>query len=367
MYLSIDWWALGILCFFLPLTWLIKKFFFTNHQKPSVAFSQVKNFEKLPSNWKVKLAAIPKWLYLTALTCFLFAFIDPHFVSTKDLSKQQMVNGKRTTIPTEGIALYLVLDQSGSMAQKVLTRSSDGNRLYMPKIDLLKTLTEQFIHDHSNDLIGLISFARVPRVLVPLTLDQSILIDELNQLKVVTNPENDGTALGYALFKAANLITATRHYANELSLDGTTQYDIKSAIIVAVTDGMQDPSHLDKGNRLRTLELDEAAQFAKSQNIRLYIVNIDPIFATEEFAPHRRQLQTITQLTGGQFYLANEGQDLQQIYKNINALEKGKIPQLAVPSENIRRFSFYPYLIAAGLICFLAACLLDSIYFRVIP
>ncbi len=367
MHLSIDWWALSVLGLFLPLIVLFKQFFSANNQTPSAAFSQVKNFEKLISHGRVKYVFLPKTLYFTALTCFLLAFIDPHFNSVIDLSDQQVNKGKRATIPTEGIALYLVLDQSGSMAKKVLTRSSEGSRVLMPKIDLLKSFTEKFIQEHGNDLIGLISFARVPRVLVPLTLDQSILINALKKLKVVTDPKEDGTALGYSIFKAANLIAATRHYAQELSLQGPSQYNIKEAVIVAVTDGMQDPSHLDKGNRLRTMELEEAASYVKSQHIRLYVVNIDPIFGTEEFAPHRRQLQKITQLTEGQFYLANEGQDLQQIYDNINALEKSKIPQQAIPIQSQRIFSFYPYLIAAGLILFLAACLLDSVYFKVIP
>jgi Ca-activated chloride channel family protein len=364
MHLSIDWWASLILFLTLILLTLIKKKFGAKNQIPTTAFSQVKKFENCPSNWRVRLISLPKWLYTSALIFFLLAFIDPHFVIKKDFSNQ---NKKNVTIPTEGIALYLVLDQSGSMSQKVLTQSTEGNRVSMPKIDLLKKFTMPFIQEHADDLIGLTAFARVPRVLVPLTLDQPLLIDELQKIQVVTNSNDDGTALGYALFKAANLITATRHYASELNQQQKNQYDIKSAVIVAVTDGMQNPSYLDKGNRLRTMELDEAANYAKSQNIRLYIVNIDPTFATEEFAPHRRQLQTITQLTGGQFYLADDTQSLQQIYNHINALEKGKIPQFVLPIVSMRYFSFYPYLIFVGLICFLAACFLDSIFFRKVP
>lgn len=367
MHLTIDWWSLGILALFLPFIALIKKFFFANTQTPSLAFSQVKELDKITPNWRVRFASLPKWLYFATLACFLLAFIDPHLVTSKNFSDPESQTGKRTTIPTEGTALYLALDQSGSMAQKVLTRSSDGSRLYMPKIDLLKKFTGQFIRERRNDLIGLMAFARLSRTLVPLTLDQKRLIDVLDELKVVTNPKEDGTAIGYAIFKAANLITATRHYADELNQQGVSQYDIKSAVIIVITDGMQDPSNLDKGNRLRTMELDEAANYAKSQNIRLYVVNIDPAFATEEYAPHRRQLQKITQLTGGQFYLANEGQDLQQIYNSINVLEKGKVPQMAISVIDIRLFSFYPYLIALGLICFLVACILDSIYFKVCP
>lgn len=367
MHFTVDWLALGLLCLFVPPLFLIYKFFLAGALPPSLAFSHLKYFEKIPTSLRVKWAWLPRGLYLSSLACLLLAFIDPHFISSQEEAAAPSILEKRLVIPTEGIALYLVLDQSGSMAQKVLTRSSTGSRLYIPKMDLLKQVTSQLIQERSNDLIGLISFARIPRVLVPLTLDQQTLIDALQKLNVVSNSKEDGTAIGYAIFKAANLITATRHYATELNQQGISQYDIKSALILVVTDGMQDPSQLDVGNRLRTMELEEAADYAKSQNIHLYVVNIDPAFATEEYAPHRRQLQSITELTGGQFYLVNDNQDLGQIYKQINTLEKSQIPQFTIPAIEIRHFSLYPYLIALGLCFFLTASLLNALYFKPIP
>lgn len=366
MHFSIDWQALIIICFVLPLVRLIETFFFPKNQIPSAAFSQVNIFEKISPGRRVKLAFMPKYLYLMALICFLLALVDPHFeFSQKNLTQKSPEHP--ITVSVEGLAIYLVLDRSGSMNQKVFSKSRDGKNISIPKIDLLKQFTEKFIREHSNDLIGIISFARVPRILVPLTLDQSILLHELEKIKVVTDPNEDGTALGYAIFKAANLIAATRHFAEELNSQGNHQYDIQKGVIIAITDGMQDPSHLDEGNRLRTMGLDEAAEYVKKQDIRLYIVNIDPIFSTEEFAPHRRQLQSITQLTGGQFYLADEGQNLQEIYNHINALEKSNIPLSVIPDQKIRYFSFYPYLTFAGLIFFLVACILESTYLKLFP
>lgn len=355
MHLSIDWWALGLLGLALPLCVLIKKLFLSNNQTPSLAFSQVKIFEKIPDSWRVKWINLPKWFYAAALFLFLLAFIDPHLSSTQEFPKAA------ASLPAEGIAMYVVLDQSGSMAQKTSSRSSTS------KMDLLKKVTAQFIKKQAGDLIGLIAFARIPHILAPLTLDQSLLIDELNELQVVKDPQEDGTALGYALFKAANLISATRHYAEEQNQQDKASFEIKSAVIVGVTDGIHNPSYLDKGNRLRTMELDEVAQYAKSQKIRLYIINIDPALAKEEFAPHRRQLQSVTALTGGEFFLVNDAQDLEQIYAKIGALEKSQIPQSAVPLMTQRVLSFYPYLIFIGLLCFLAGCILSTVYFRKIP
>ncbi len=184
--------------------------------------------------------------------------------------------------------------------------------------------------------------------------------------------------MGYAIFKTANLLTATRHFAQELKEKGQPAYDIKSATIVLVTDGLQDPSPLDKGNRLRTIELDDAAAYAKSQGIRLYLINIDPQISTSQFAPHRRQMQRITELTGGQLYLLNEPQELQQIYAAIDQLEKGSIQiegtsktSTEAKSELMKthydRFSLSPFLIAIGLLSLFSAIILETTWLRRVP
>lgn len=366
MHITIDWTAFFVLTAALALFYFLFKRRFFDFPKPSIAFSNLEALLETDS-WRTRYINLPRRLYQGAIALFLLAILDPHFVAKQGRVIAENQNA-RTAIPTEGIAIYLVLDQSGSMAQKVSIINADGNRQSLPKIDLLKQVTAPFILHRPNDLIGMIAFARVPKVLVPLTLDQQTLIRQLQRLQVVQNQDEDGTAMGYAIFKAANLIAATRHYAQELNQTGTsTQYEIKSAIIVVVTDGLQDPSALDRGNKLRTMELDDAAEYAKEQNVRVYIINIDPSFSAEEYAPHRRQMEAITHLTGGQFYLTDDNRGLKEIYASINALEKGKIPQTAPPLAEIRTFSFYPWLIAAGLFLFFAALLLKAFIFRSIP
>ena len=184
--------------------------------------------------------------------------------------------------------------------------------------------------------------------------------------------DEDGTAIGYAIYKTANLLAATRHFANDLQQQGRPPYTIKSAVIIVVTDGFQDPSRLDQGNRLRTLELDDAAAYAKSQNIRLYVVNIDPALSTAQYAPQRRQLQKITTLTGGNFYLVNDNQALQDIYADIDRLEKGKITQEASiqardQKSTFNRFSLYPFFLVLGMICLFSSLFLESSLLRRIP
>lgn len=368
MHFSIDFFAFGILFTGLLTAGLLKHFVFRHTRSPSFAFSRLKDLKL--SSWRSRLAAYPRKLHLAALLFFMAAFIDPHFLYLKTPISDQ--NRKPLhELPTEGIAIYLALDQSGSMAELVKATDDQGNSVRIPKINLLKQVTKQFILAHPSDLIGIAAFARVPRILVPLTLDQSTLLKQLDQIQVVSNPQEDGTAIGYAIFKTANLIAATRHFANDLQQQGRPPYTIKSAVIIVVTDGFQDPSRLDYGNRLRTLELDDAAAYAKSVGVHLYVVNIDPALATSKYAPQRRQLQTITGITGGKFYLVDDSNDLQAIYDDISRLEKGAINREAKLHETresaFTRFSLYPFLIALGLCCLFSSLMLESIFLREVP
>lgn len=370
MHFAIDYIATGILLGSLLLIVLYKIFFSSQRVSPSLAFSRLKDLKF--TTWRSRFASTPTQLHYAALACLMLAFIDPHFLFPKSSTSDKQ-NLPSHEVPTEGIAIYLVLDQSGSMAESVeATSFESGKKESIPKINLLKKVTQQFILSHPSDLIGLVSFARVPRVLVPLTLDQDTLIKHLNQIQVAKNSGEDGTAIGYAIYKTANLLSATRHFADDVQQGLRPPYTIKSAVIIVVTDGFQDPSLLDKGNRLRTMELDDAAAYAKEQNIRLYVVNIDPALSTAQYAPQRRQLQKITTLTGGQFYLVSDAQALQDIFTRIDQLEKGSISQ----EEHLKtldtksaytRISLYPFFIFLGLGCLFLSLFLDSTLLRRIP
>lgn len=334
---------------------------------PSLSFSQVNKLHF--SSWKSQWIAYLPFLQYAALLFFLLAFIDPHIEGSRAPSSTETSTTSQQW-PTEGIAIYLDLDQSGSMSETVTATNAEGVKQTVQKMTLLKQVTTQFIKDHPSDLMGLVSFARIPKVLVPLTLDREALLNQLNQLQVVKKSEQDGTGIGYAIYKTAQLITATRHFSQEANLQQKPPYTIKSAVIIVVTDGFQDPNRLDQGNKLRTMELDDAAAFAKQQGIHLYVINIDPNFSSAQFTPHRRQLKAITEMTGGKFFLVGESQSLQEIYQSINELEKSKILRKVVPEgrqDVYRRFSFYPFLIMLGLACLISSLLLDFYLLRRVP
>jgi len=361
---AIDYTAAAILSGALVILGVLKMIGISSHPFPYFKFSQLNRFKD--HSWKMRFLFLPTKLHYIAVGSLMLAFIDPHLRFPR--SPDAFV--PPTTIPTEGIGIYLVLDQSGSMIEPIVT-TENGQRETLSKIDFLKQVTEQFIQKHSSDLMGIVSFARTSHVLAPLTLDQETLLSTLQSLQVVENPDEDGTAMGYAIFKTAHLIAATRHFAQELRQEGKPAYDMKNAIIVVVTDGLQNPSVLDRGNRLRTIELDEAAAYTKEENIRLYVVNIDSRLSGADFAPQRRQLQAVTTSTGGDFYLVSQSQNLSSIYQAIDQLEKGELPQPILnssdPKASYERFSFYPIFLIISLLCLLGALFFESFILKASP
>jgi Ca-activated chloride channel family protein len=355
--------AAGILFYFL---WKWKRHFISPH----LYFSNVKAFEG--SSRKARWAELPKGLLFLSLFSFGLAFLDPRLLIEKPVDPSDQ---SRKT-PTEGIAIYLVLDQSGSMVETVFSERGS-----IRKVDLLKEMTKKFVEGdpktglkgRPNDLIGLIAFARGAHVLSPLTLDHAAILSELSTFAPIGQMDQDGTSIGYAIFKTANMISATKHYAQELVEKGEPAYTIKNTVMILITDGMQDPNPLDKGKRLRNMDVPEAAAYTKEQGIRLYIVNVEPKLGMEEFAPYRHIMQRAAELTGGKFYLVDSNTNLEKIYHDIDTLEKSNLPesQQSLNKDQrpdlYRRVPFYPYLAGIGLFFLLAALALESTILRKVP
>lgn len=320
----------------------------------------------------------PRFLLWIALTAFAAAFVHPRVLIDKTWLEADKTS-ERINAPVEGIAIYFVLDQSGSMKEEVPVTIA-GRAQFLSKIDLLKQVTSRFIKGdpqfnlkgRPNDLIGLIFFARGAHVLAPLTLDHEAVLKSLDQFNPVQDRDQDGTSIGYAIFKTVNLIAATRHYAQELVEKGEQAYEIKTSVIILVTDGLQDPNPLDKGKRLRNMDVPEAAAYAKKADVRLYIVNVEPKLSTEEFAPYQHIMQRAAESTQGKFYMVDSTTNLEQIYRDIDQLEKSVIgTQEEIDKDQrpdlYKRIVFYPYLIAVGLCCLFIYVMLETIFVRRIP
>jgi len=347
---------------------------------PHVAFSLP---AQLAASGKITLRqrwhCLPLAAQWLALIFFAFALCDLRIATAPQ--NNQLVAQNLTAAPIEGVALYLLLDQSGSMSEKVLVRDVEGNSMYIPKIQLLKQVTRSLVIGDSrsgleglhSDMVGIIALARSARVILPLTLDQGAILNTIEQLQVLTDKGSAGTVIGYAIFKGASLIAATRHYAQEMVVKGSEPYTLRDAAMIVVTDGFQDPNPLDSDKELRNIPLMQAAEYARSQGVRLYIVGIDPQMAQERFVAERRLMERVTAAAQGRLFLLEEGGSIKQLYREIQRLEKSRWYGLAVEAneENKQEGSvgrqlhpIYMYLVAIGMAFLAAAILLETLLLR---
>lgn len=347
--MSIDYYILPLALLFAALFWFLKKRK-AKFQKGVFYFSELKDLITPETSSKVQFAWIPKALIGLSAALFMLAFIDPHsFVPRAH-------EGESRQDPVEGKIFFLVVDQSGSMREDASLSES--------KLDLMKREVSQFITARPQDLIGLISFARTAQILSPPTFDHANLLKEMASLETVPSPDLDGTSIGYAIFKAANLISSLKEQAAELGT--SAPYQIKGSFIVLVTDGLQDPNPLDKENPFRSMELSQAAAYAKEKKVKVYIINIEPKLSSAKFLPNLREMRKITELTGGEFYHTGSTEDLGDFVAKINQLESSKIfdnPDASRAPTLFKKISYFSSLLIGAALLFFAGVFLRETYF----
>ena len=219
----------------------------------------------------------------------------------------------------EGIDILLVLDISESM------RAEDfegANRIQTAK-SVINAMLEKKLADRENDRIGLVVFAGESFTLCPLTLDYTVLVELLNDVKI--GQLEDGTAIGDAL------TTATRRLRVSQS---------KTKIVILLTDGE---------NNAGSIEPNTAASLAESFGIKVYTIGMGSEggaripYADTTFGKRYREVLTyldedtlkqIADITDGTYFRATDTQSLQQTYAEIDRFEK---TEFAVTSTIVRK------------------------------
>ncbi|GAB4231523.1 MAG: hypothetical protein Tsb0021_09980 [Chlamydiales bacterium] len=361
MNFAIDTTAFILILFFLLSLFFLSRYL-SKQPDPTYLFPLLYDLSLTGDSFRASLRNIPKWLKNASLVFFLVAFLDPH-----DQIPSQEIK-PAPPLPRKGIALYFVIDHSGSMAKKVIHTESNEKVSFASKLEILKNVTDSFILRRPQDLIGLVAFARTPTIISPLTLDHQTLMDLLGSIKIVPK-EADGTAIGYAIFKTANVIAATRHYAQDLPSQDPLPYTIKDSAIILVTDGFQSLHPEDIQNRLRAIGIEEAARYALSVNVKLYLISLDPAIQSPSFTPQRNLLKRSAEITGGKFFFSDDAGDLERIYNEIDQMEESILPPTFKPyvPPPQRTFSYYPYLIFLGILSLFIGLILEKTVLKRIP
>jgi Ca-activated chloride channel family protein len=256
---------------------------------PSLGFAK-----SLPGTWRTRFQRVPEWMIYAGLVFSIIACARPRTILKGEEARAR------------GIDIMIAIDTSGSM------RALDFNP--KDRMTVAKQATKTFISHRQFDRIGLVAFAGVAVLQCPLTLDYGALLDFLDQVDVgVTTTEN--TAIGTAIATAANHLKKST---------------AKSKIIVLVTDGRNNSGEIDPMT---------AAQAAAGLNIRIYTIGVGirgnsviPVDTAwgRQLVPIQEDLdepalEEIARTTGGRYYRAASTKEFDEIFGEIDKLEKSDI------------------------------------------
>ena len=201
----------------------------------------------------------------------------------------------------DGLDIVLAIDISESM----LEQDFSPNR-----IEVAKKVAIDFVKGRKFDRIGLVVYAGEALTLCPPTTDYKLLISKIENITTKLSIQ-DGTAIGVGLG------TAVTRLRNEQR---------GSKVIILLTDG---------SNNYGELSPVEAAKIAHSKKIRVYTIGMGKTVQIHQSVIRENSdkvldestLRQIANITNGQYFHVNNEKVLNQVYTQINNLEKRKIEQ----------------------------------------
>ena len=245
-------------------------------------------------------------------------------------------------VTTEGIDIVIALDISSSM----LAKDFQPDRL-----EAAKNVAMEFISGREYDRMGLVVFSGEAFTQCPLTTDRAVLLNLFKDIE--SGMIEDGTAIGNGL------ATAVARLKDSEAI---------SRVVILLTDG--------ENNRGEVAPV-TAAEIAKTFGIRVYTVGVGTIGTAPypvqnpygiqlrdmEVKIDEKTLQEISSITDGKYFRATSNNKLEEIYKEIDALEKSKID---VKEMSRKAEEFMPFALL-GTLFLLLSLFLRLTVFRSIP
>jgi Ca-activated chloride channel family protein len=268
----------------------------------------------------------------------------------------------RTRLDTEGIALMMVVDVSGSMAEP----DFDWQGQTASRLEAVKRVFRLFVEGgpgfegRPTDLIGLVTFARRPETTCPLTLSHSVVLRLLDAEEPRRIPGDSETNLSDAL---------------ALGLHRLKSAGPRRKVLVLLTDGEHNVATPESAWTPR-----QAAQIAASLGVPVYAIDAGNGLSAEAEpdatarldgtaspglirARAVRTLEDVARISGGRYFQARDTNSLVQVVRAIDALERSRIE-----SFQYRRYhEGYPWFGLTALALFAAAVALERTVWRRVP
>jgi Ca-activated chloride channel family protein len=295
----------------LPAWWIWRRL----RRKDAIVFSRTSVLASGPStgSW------IPKAIFIlrnVALASLVVALARPRSGAHVE------------TQTSEGINIVLAIDLSSSM---LALDFRPANR-----IEVAKDKVKQFIARRKSDRIGIVAFAGEALTQVPLTTDYPVVLQAVSNLQA--GQLEDGTAIGTAIATAANRLRDAPG---------------RSRVLILLTDGV---------NNRGTVDPLTAAKAAAAYGIKIYGIGVGsagmapvPVGRNAagglnyEYQPveiDEGLLTNIARMTGGRYFRARDAAALQNIYAQIDQLERAPVHSSSI----VRYRELYRWPLVIGLL-----------------
>ncbi len=211
--------------------------------------------------------------------------------------------GDPIALPASGRDLLLAVDISGSMEATDLKLA--GKKA--TRLDVVKSVLENFIERREGDRIGLILFGEQAYLQTPLTFDRSTVRKML-----------DESAIGLA--------GASRTAIGDgigLAVKRLKQRKAESRVLVLLTDGQ---------NNTGAVDPIKAAQLASQIGVKIYTIGVgadkmtvESFFGSRTLNPSKdldeKTLKAVASSTNGQYFRARDKKQLEDIYAILDEIE----------------------------------------------
>jgi len=226
-------------------------------------------------------------------------------------------------IRTEGVAIVMCLDRSGSM--QALDFTENGQRV--DRLHVVKRVVRDFVGHRPDDPIGLVVFGGFAESRCPLTLDHDALRSILADVKI-PEPLLDERGRPVDLQAAQEEMATAIGDALALATARLRDAKAKSRVIVLVSDGESNAG---------VIEPLQAARAAAELGIRIHTIGVgttgvvpmparDPygreVIRTSPVRLDEQTLKAIADATGGRYFNAQTTDALERVYERIDRMEK---------------------------------------------
>ncbi|HEV3117245.1 MAG TPA: VWA domain-containing protein [Gemmataceae bacterium] len=265
-----------------------------------------------------------------------------------------------TRVDTEGIAIVMVVDVSGSMAEpdflwedQRVTRLEAVKRAFGLFVEGGTGPKDVQLEGRHSDLVGLVTFATRPDSVCPLTLSHGVLLQMLEREQPRSLPTESQTNIGDAIGWGLQTLESA----------GT-----RRKVMVLLSDGEHNVPP-------PALKPRQAAQLAANLRVQIYTIDAGgdaPVreggeeTKTESMTDRAtgvRTLQAVAKISGGHYFRAPDSSALLAACKEIDRLERRDIKSY----QYRRYYEGYPWFGLAALVFFVGVHMLELTVWRRVP